>query len=59
MGALGDVTSMQLLAASHDEGAAITQGRENTDFKQCREDIGGWSYDHPAIRQVGDTKRNP
>ena len=51
--------SMQLLAVSHHERAAITQGRENTDFKQYRYDIGGWSYDQPANRQVGDTQRNP
>lgn len=39
---------------THDERAAITQGRENIDFKQYWEDMGKWSFGHPAIRSLGD-----
>ena len=39
---------------THDERAAITQGRENIDFKKYWEDMGKWSFGHPAIRLLGD-----
>jgi hypothetical protein len=39
---------------THDERAAITQGRENIDFKQYWEDMGKWSFGHPAMRSLGD-----
>jgi hypothetical protein len=35
---------------THEERAAITQGRDNIDFKQYWEDMGKWSFGHPAIR---------
>jgi len=39
---------------THDERAAVTQGRENIDFKQYWEDMGKWSFGHPALRLLGD-----
>lgn len=42
-----------LLIHSHEERAALTQGRENIDFRQYWEDMGKWTFGHPAIRQVG------
>ena len=44
----------RLLVYSHEERAAISQGRENIDFKQYWEDMGKWSFGHPAIRQLPD-----
>lgn len=46
----------RLLVYSHDERAAITQGREQIDFKQYWEDMGKWSFGHPAIRQLPDQR---
>jgi hypothetical protein len=43
-----------LLVHSHEERAALTQGLENIDFKQYWEDMGKWSFGHPAIRSLGD-----
>lgn len=43
-----------LLVHTHDERAALTQGSENIDFKQYWEDMGKWSFGHPAIRSLGD-----
>jgi hypothetical protein len=43
-----------LLVHSHDERAAVTQGLENIDFKQYWEDMGKWSFGHPAIRSLDD-----
>ena len=42
-----------LVVYTHDERAADTQGRENIDFKQYWEDMGKWSFGHPAIRPLG------
>lgn len=39
-----------LLVYSHDERARLSQGREDIDFKQYWEDMGRWSFGHPAIR---------
>src|SRR5262245_59455909 len=36
----------------HDERALLTQGRENIDFAQYWEDMGKWSFGHPAIRPL-------
>ncbi len=41
---------------THDERAAVTQGRENIDFRQYWEDMGKWSFGHPAIRELSDGK---
>ncbi len=37
----------------HDERALLSQGRENIDFAQYWEDMGKWSFGHPAIRPLG------
>jgi hypothetical protein len=39
---------------THDERAALSQGRENIDFKQYWEDMGKWSFGHPALRRLTD-----
>ena len=44
--------SDRLMVYTHEERAAITQGRENIDFKQYWEDMGKWSFGHPAIRSL-------
>jgi hypothetical protein len=44
----------RLVVYTHDERAAVTQGRENIDFKQYWEDMGKWSFGHPAIRPLDD-----
>ncbi len=38
----------------HDERAALSQSHENIDFKQYWEDMGKWSFGHPAIRLLAD-----
>jgi hypothetical protein len=42
-----------LLVHTHDERARLSQGKENIDFKQYWEDMGKWSFGHPAIRPLG------
>ena len=42
----------RLIVHTHDERAAVTQGRENVDFKQYWEDMGKWSFGHPAIQPL-------
>ena len=32
----------------------LTQGRENIDFNQYWDDMGKWTFGHPAIRQLPD-----
>ncbi|MBI5757708.1 MAG: exo-alpha-sialidase [Planctomycetales bacterium] len=46
--------SDRLVVYTHDERAAITQGRENIDFKQYWEDMGKWSFGHPALRSLSE-----
>ena len=41
-----------LTVHTHDERAALSQGLENIDFKQYWEDMGKWSFGHPAIRPL-------
>ncbi len=36
----------------HDERAALTQGKEQIDFKQYWEDMGKWSFGHPAAQLI-------
>jgi hypothetical protein len=43
-----------LIVHTHDERAVLSQGAENIDFKQYWEDMGKWSFGHPAIRPLGD-----
>jgi hypothetical protein len=44
----------RLVVYTHDERAAISQGRENVDFKQYWEDMGKWSFGHPAVRLLAE-----
>jgi hypothetical protein len=44
----------RLVVYTHDERAAITQGQACIDFKQYWEDMGKWSFGHPAIRMLDD-----
>jgi len=44
----------RLVVYTHDERAAISQGRKNIDFKQYWEDMGRWSFGHPALVPLGD-----
>lgn len=39
---------------AHEEMAKLSQGRDNIDFKQYWEDMGKWSFGHPAIRPIDD-----
>jgi len=39
----------RLIVHVHDERAAISQGKENIDFKRYWEDMGKWSFGHPAL----------
>jgi hypothetical protein len=45
--------SDSLLVHEQEERAALSQGRENIDFKQYWEDMGKWSFGHPALRPLG------
>jgi hypothetical protein len=38
---------------AHDERAALSQTSGPIDFKQYWEDMGKWSFGHPAIRPIG------
>ena len=42
-----------LVVHTHDERAKLSQGKEDIDFKQYWEDMGKWSFGHPAIRSLG------
>ncbi|MFO0888019.1 MAG: sialidase family protein [Isosphaeraceae bacterium] len=42
-----------LVVHQHEERARISQGKEDIDFKQYWEDMGKWSFGHPAIRSLG------
>ena len=41
-----------LVVHTHDERAAVSQGAEDIDFKQYWEDMGKWSFGHPAVRPL-------
>ncbi len=43
-----------LLIHQHDERAALTQGQSDIDFAQYWEDMGRWSFGHPAIRLLDE-----
>lgn len=49
-----DFGGTRLVIHTHDERAALSQGRENIDFKQYWEDMGKWSFGHPALRRLKD-----
>lgn len=42
----------RLVVHTHDERAALSQGQTQIDFKQYWEDMGKWSFGHPAIRRL-------
>jgi hypothetical protein len=42
----------RLVVYTHDERAVLSQGKDNIDFKQYWEDMGKWSFGHPAIRPL-------
>ena len=44
----------RLIVHRHDETASLSQGRTNIDFAQYWEDMGKWSFGHPALRRLGD-----
>ncbi len=43
-----------LLIHTHEERAALSQGTVDIDFKKYWEDMGKWSFGHPAICGLGD-----
>jgi len=46
----------RLIVHTHDEQAALSQGKENVDFKQYWEDMAKWSFGHPAIQPLGNNR---
>lgn len=40
----------------HDERAVLSQGRENVDYAQFWEDMGKWSFGHPAIARLDERR---
>lgn len=48
--------SESILVHSQIEQAAVTQGLTNIDFKQYWEDMGKWSFGHPAVRSLPDNR---
>jgi hypothetical protein len=45
-----------LVIHTHDERAAVTQTTENVDFAQYWEDMGKWSFGHPAICSLDERR---
>lgn len=48
--------SESLIVHQHEEQAALTQGSTDIDFADYWEDMGRWSFGHPAIRHAGPGK---
>jgi hypothetical protein len=46
----------RLVIHTHDERAAVTPGNEPIDFNQYWEDMGKWSFGHPALRAYDDSR---
>ena len=44
----------RLVVYTHDEQAALLQEGNEVDFAQYWEDMGRWSFGHPAVRLLGD-----
>jgi len=42
-----------LLVYTHEERAALTQGKDNVNFEQYWADMRKWSFGHPALRSLG------
>jgi hypothetical protein len=45
-----------LTVYEHEERAALSQGAEDIDFAQYWEDMGKWSFGHPALRALGEQR---
>ncbi len=45
-----------LLVYIHDERAMLSQSKENIDYAQFWEDMGKWSFGHPAIRSLSPSR---
>lgn len=45
-----------LVIYSHDERAAVSPGGREIDFNQYWEEMGKWSFGHPALRKLDDTR---
>jgi hypothetical protein len=43
-----------LTVHTHEERARLSQGQDKIDYKQYWEDMGKWSFGHPAIRPLDD-----
>lgn len=46
--------SERLVVHTHDERALLSQGTENVDFAQYWEDMGKWTFGHPALCPLDD-----
>jgi len=46
----------QLVVYVHDEKAVLEQGNENINYEQYWEEMGKWSFGHPAMRALGNGK---
>jgi hypothetical protein len=46
----------RLVIHAHDERATVTPGNEPVDFNQYWEDMGKWSFGHPALRSCDDSR---
>ncbi len=46
--------AQRLVVYTHDERAVLTQGQENIDFSQYWEDMGKWSFGHPALTHLDE-----
>jgi hypothetical protein len=44
----------RLVLYTHQEKARLSQGKTDVDFKQYWEDMGKWSFGHPALRRLSD-----
>jgi hypothetical protein len=44
----------RLVVYAHEERASLSQGQAQIDFAQYWEDMGRWSFGHPAVRLLAD-----
>jgi hypothetical protein len=44
----------RLVVHDHEENAAVSQGSDNVDFAAYWEDMGKWTFGHPALRLLPD-----
>lgn len=45
---------LALRVYEHEEQARLSQGRDNVDYAQFWEDMGKWSFGHPALRRLDE-----